>query len=35
MSVEPISTEEMSRIALEEGLKAGISLDKLRLAMLH
>jgi len=35
MEAEPITSAEMSRIALEEGLKAGISLDKLRLNMLN
>ena len=35
MEAEPITSEEMSRIALEEGLKAGIALDKLRLNMLN
>jgi hypothetical protein len=35
MELEPITIEQMSRIALEEGLKAGIALDSLRLAMLN
>jgi hypothetical protein len=35
MEAEPITSAEMSRIALEEGLKAGIALDKLRLNMLN
>lgn len=35
MNTEPITLEQMSRIALEEGLIAGINLDKLRLAMLN
>jgi len=35
MEAEPITIETMSRIALEEGLMAGIKLDALRLAMLN
>jgi hypothetical protein len=35
MESEPISTDEMRLIALEEGLRSAISLDKLRLGMLN
>jgi hypothetical protein len=34
MSPEPITPQEMKAIALEEGLRASITLDKLRILML-
>jgi hypothetical protein len=35
MDIEPISTDQMRLIALEEGLRSAIALDKLRLQMLN
>ena len=35
MEPEPITSEEMRVIALEEGLKSALSLDQSRLQMLH
>ena len=35
MDTNPISTDQMRLIALEEGLRSAIALDKLRLQMLN